>query len=513
MKRRTLLATGAGVALGSVAGCAGESAENGATPTPSPDSQLEIHQVDPPALVEYEETFEVSITLENTGESSATEPVEIEFAGETVDTEDVRVSAGSTERLVTTVDAAGYDSGHHSLRVATASDTDEVQLMIEQAEAASFVVEEIQSPSRVDHDESFSVEALVSNDGDRPGEGNVDLTIDDEAYGEQTVDIDGGMAEVVTFDIEAVDLFSGQYELAIETPDDTQEVRLGVSHPNPYDKETLTVGLEQEVPADEETHDIVEEALEYWEDNVDTYAGYAIEYDYQPNADEVDVLITVVEEIVTCGTHTGEIMGCAPLVEDRAPETAQIRIVSGYRRKWMQETLKHELGHTLGLDHDDEPAHIMSNDSEDRIPNYTDRTAAIDAYNEGISSWNDGITAWDEAIRHLEDEDDSEAAEWAEESFMSFAEASSKFEDTQDVCAELDEPDAADFAEEARLKAESMMEAARSVRDAAQAFQRGAYRTGNSHLDTADEYLEQAEEYEIAPTAELRGELGFPVRE
>lgn len=133
---------------------------------------------------------------------------------------------------------------------------------------------------------------------------------------------------------------------------------------NPYDKETLVVATEG-APSDAP----VEPALAYWENNTsETYAGYPIEYDLSPNTDDPDIIIRWVDDIENCGEHTEiELAGCAPLVNEstETPDTVVIRIESGYSRDHTRETIIHELGHTLGLTHDDEPQDVMAVEYDD----------------------------------------------------------------------------------------------------------------------------------------------------
>ena len=379
--------------------------------------------------------------------------------------------------------------------------------------ASSFRLVSVYNPSQIDHDETFTVEVIIENTGDLEGEESVSVSLAGEELDEKDLVLDGHDSETLSFEIDEVGLFSGQYDLTIQLPEDSSDRPIRVDHPNPYEQLTLEVGLEQEVSAEAEIDDIVRDALDYWEEHAETYVDYPIQYEYRPNADDPDVLITVVEDILTCGVHTGEIMGCAPLVTESAPETAEIELVAGYRRDWITQTLKHELGHTLGLDHDDEPAHIMSDNAEDRIPEYTERIAAINAYHDGIVAWNDGMAAWNEAVEKSNDRDYEEAEAWAEEALQGFYAARGYFEDTGDVATELGEDDVADLADEAHSAAEHMHEASSSLLNAVQAYDRRSMRTGDNHIQDANDSVEASDEYDIAFAEDIENGFGFPVRE
>lgn len=144
-----------------------------------------------------------------------------------------------------------------------------------------------------------------------------------------------------------------------------------VDSDNPYHAETLVVGVENP-DMNQHSGDVITNALEYWEseNTSDQYAGYPIDYDFRPNADDPDVVVRWVEDIEECGYHdTTVAVGCAPIVTETStlPEPATIRVETGRPEKETVETLKHEVGHTLGLDHDDEPQEIMSIENESNL--------------------------------------------------------------------------------------------------------------------------------------------------
>lgn len=137
---------------------------------------------------------------------------------------------------------------------------------------------------------------------------------------------------------------------------------------NPYGKQKLTVQLSQQSESQYDAFVLTRQALDYWEEYSEKFAGYPIIYNLSRNHDTPDVLIRFVDSIEECGsdsTDNKNITGCADLVKDVdliiTPVTAHV--ITGRGRDETLRTLIHEIGHTLGLTHHDEPANFMSNDA------------------------------------------------------------------------------------------------------------------------------------------------------
>ena len=133
---------------------------------------------------------------------------------------------------------------------------------------------------------------------------------------------------------------------------------------NPYDEGTLTVAIDAaNVSAGRDVRPAVREALDYWEANSRHYAGYAVDYrllSEDAAQSEADLVVRFVSDISDCGREQ-HVAGCAPYVT-RGPvkRPVTVRIKTGFDDNSTTLVLEHELGHTLGLGHDDEPSDVMA---------------------------------------------------------------------------------------------------------------------------------------------------------
>lgn len=130
-------------------------------------------------------------------------------------------------------------------------------------------------------------------------------------------------------------------------------------------------------PADRDYGSLVAAATEYWTANSGRYAGYDVELRVVDDGEAADVHVRFVESIDDCGVHSDErTAGCAPVLTEpgQVDRPVEVRIETGYSNVSTVAVLKHELGHTLGLTHADEPRSVMQPESQLTTQPETDAT-------------------------------------------------------------------------------------------------------------------------------------------
>jgi hypothetical protein len=134
---------------------------------------------------------------------------------------------------------------------------------------------------------------------------------------------------------------------------------------------------------------LVAAATDYWADRAEQYAGPPVAFAVRPDADDPDVLVRTVETLESCD-GVRDAAGCAPhlTAADRPlPDPVVVTVRAGLRDDSTLLVVRHEFGHLLGLDHDDEPAAVMSaaavvytrpapNATDRRLP-WPDRTFSV----------------------------------------------------------------------------------------------------------------------------------------
>ncbi|WP_416840087.1 matrixin [Haloferax sp. DFSO52] len=120
--------------------------------------------------------------------------------------------------------------------------------------------------------------------------------------------------------------------------------------------------VDVEAPNDGRDYEtLVREATVFWEQNDARYLGYEIEYAVDSDARNPDIIVQFSDEIPECSGQA-DAVGCAPYITDRRQieRPATVYVKTGFGDDSTVEITEHELGHTLGLAHGDEPASLMN---------------------------------------------------------------------------------------------------------------------------------------------------------
>ncbi|WP_411964761.1 matrixin [Haloferax sp. YSMS24] len=128
----------------------------------------------------------------------------------------------------------------------------------------------------------------------------------------------------------------------------------------PWGSDPVVVAVE--APNDGRDYEsLVREATVFWEQNDARYLGYEVEYAVDADARNPDMVLRFSETIPECSGQA-DAAGCAPYITDRRqidrPETVYVK--TGFGDDSTVEIIEHELGHTLGLAHGDEPESLMN---------------------------------------------------------------------------------------------------------------------------------------------------------
>jgi preprotein translocase subunit SecD len=141
-------------------------------------------------------TFEIDVT--NEGDLAGSEEIAFEFGGEEVGSNVFEFGAG--ENSVIEAEAVmPEEPGTYDWTASAGGDTYTGETTIEGTEPAAFALDSVSVPASGDAGETVTVEATVSNTGDKTGETTVTFDLGSQQY-DTTVSLDGGDSQTVSFD-------------------------------------------------------------------------------------------------------------------------------------------------------------------------------------------------------------------------------------------------------------------------------------------------------------------------
>ncbi|MDY7081333.1 MAG: CARDB domain-containing protein, partial [Halobacteria archaeon] len=174
------------------------------------------------------ETLTVDATIENTGDKSGTQNVELAVDGSTVASQSVTLAGGESQSVSFDWTTSTGDVGSHNIEVSSDDDTASTTVTVEERPApANFNVSITGTNSPVTAGEPVNVTAEVTNTGEQQGTQTVALEDEDGfELDNREVTLSAGESQSVTLSYESAQ--AGTYTLNVTSDDDSDSTQVMV---------------------------------------------------------------------------------------------------------------------------------------------------------------------------------------------------------------------------------------------------------------------------------------------
>ena len=177
------------------------------------------------------EPLDITATIENVGEVSGTETVDLTVGGQVIDEVTVTLDGGDSETVTLTWDTGPGDGGGHTARVASEDDDDTVNVRVREMSSASFAVEIDRTNAPVVTGEEMTVTATVRNTATVQGSGTVELRVGDDRIESREIGLLGGQTRTLTFSWQTDPGDVGDHEVEVVTESDADGTTVLVLRP------------------------------------------------------------------------------------------------------------------------------------------------------------------------------------------------------------------------------------------------------------------------------------------
>jgi hypothetical protein len=201
-----------------------DTAQSGSLTIEDTSAVFEVTAFDPsdPTVVQGE-SYNVTATVENTGNTDGTQPIEYRVDGATRASESVTLDAGETYSFEASgISTSGLSNGSYTHEVVTANDSRSGTLTII-TENPWFSVSSMTGQDQVVRGTSLNTSATIVNDGADAGVQTVTLRFTTSLVDEQTVNLSVDEERTLTFaNVSTADLATGRYAYTVATANESQ---------------------------------------------------------------------------------------------------------------------------------------------------------------------------------------------------------------------------------------------------------------------------------------------------
>lgn len=281
--------------------------------------------------------------------------------------------------LVILAGCGGMSGGNASAPAQNGTIGDDVEPDLE----PEFQVTRLTRLETVDFNDTQRGSVTVLNAGDAAGNATLSVEIGDTVLMTESVSLEANETETYSYESLPLRVSGGDYTVEAHFGSDRETALFELDHPSVYGKTNVSLYVDTS-GVDRNISSIVENSTAFWEANAERTAGYSIRYERVDSIAAADQILRY-ETVAECGNHNlTDYNGCA----DRPSGDVGDQTISGSVEKnlsdpYLQETTIHELGHMLGLTHDDAPQYVMEINLSTYTPNTT-RVAFETADGDGM---------------------------------------------------------------------------------------------------------------------------------
>lgn len=217
-------------------------------------------------------------------------------------------------------------------------------------------------------------EIRVSNIGAAAGNATLSVQLGETVIVSERIALAPNEATTVAYESPRLRVAEGDYTVEATFGSDREIAVFRLDHPSLYGKTNVSLYVDTS-NIDRNISSIVRNSTAFWEANAERAAGYPIRYERVDSIAAADQTLRY-ETVGECGDHNlTDYNGCAdrPL-GDVGEQTISGRVEQNLSDPYLQEATTHELGHMLGLTHEDAPQYVMETNLSTYTP-YTTRVA------------------------------------------------------------------------------------------------------------------------------------------